>query len=230
MDFGGTARGAGRMTRRSIRRGTHLVGAAALAGGLAGCGQFGDPLEALGARIPQPDEFQVMQYEPPVIPASWSLPEPRPGAPSPRAPNPDRDAVAALLGPQAAARLAAAEPSEGEELLLNAADAASTSGDIRVQLEEDKRQAEASQPYQPPLLWDLLGLTSPESRERIDETQVIDPDVESERLLGEGVPSPVDPEAAARARAEAEREDRPPPPVVDRLPNNRITPPPEPAF
>ncbi|HUF87980.1 MAG TPA: DUF3035 domain-containing protein [Thermohalobaculum sp.] len=213
---------------RAARMAGRMTGRLALLLGLAACGQFGDPLEAIGARVPPPDEFQVMTHEPPVIPQTYSLPEPRLGAPSPRAPDSERAAIAALLGPEAAARAAASSPSPGEQVLLSSANAASASSDIRVQLEEEKRQAEADKPYEPPLLWDLLGLTRKNGEAAVDETEVIDPAVESERLQAQGVATPVDPDAAARA--EEENKPRPEPEPIDRLPRNRIGPPPQPAF
>jgi hypothetical protein len=209
---------------RAARR-TGAAGLAALPLVLAGCGQVGNPLEAFGASIPPPDEFQVIAYEPPVVPGEYTLPEPTPGAPSPRAPEPGRAAVEALLGP-GATTAAAAEPSAGEQALLGAADAASASSAIRVQLEEDKRQAAASEPYEPPTIWELFGFGG--DGERIDETQLIDPVTEGERLQSAGVAAPVDPAAAARA-PESE-EPRPAPEPIDRRPTNRIGPPPTPAY
>ena len=215
-----TARG-----RASLSAG--LVAALAL---VAGCDRVGNPLEVFGGGVPPPDEFQVIEYEPLVVPETYSLPEPTPGAPSPRAPNPQQEAVTALLGP-GAARATAAGPSAGEQRLLASADAATASGDIRVQLEQD-RQAQSEGPYEPPTLWELLGFGGDE--DDIDETQVIDPDTEAERLQAQGIATPVDPDSAERAARlaaeEAEEALRPPPEPLDRRPNNRIGPAPQPAF
>ena len=219
MSFGGAARLAGRMAGPG--------GLVALMLALGGCDRVGDPLQALGAGIPAPDEFQVMQYEPPVVPDAYDLPEPQPGAPSPRAPNPQRDAVAAILGPGAVGA-STAGPSAGEQVLLSSADAASTSGDIRVQLEQDRARAEAAEEYEPPTLWQLFGFASDE--EELDESQLIDPVAEAERLQGEGLATPVDPEAEARAAAAEEEESRPRRMITGRLPNNKIGPGTEPAF
>ncbi len=250
MRFGRSARLAGRIRRRitrqvpgpipgriagraSARTGYRATGATGLAAALvlmAGCGGAGNPFESLVGPVPPPDEFQVLQYEPPVIPETYDLPEPTLGAPSPRAPNPEQDAVAALYGP-GAARAAAADPSPGERRLLASANAASASDNIRVQLEQD-RQAAPDEPYEPPLIWELFGFGGDE--EEIDETQIIDPDTEAGRLQAQGVPTPVDPLAAERAAREAAEEAEaaaaPPPEPIDRLPNNRIGPPLEPAF
>jgi hypothetical protein len=234
MRFGGSARRGDPTTGQASRQtGARAIWPASLAVALvltAGCDRVGNPFEALGGSVPPPDEFQVMQYEPPVIPEAYSLPEPTPGAPSPRAPNPEQQAVAALYGP-GAARAAAADPSAGEQRLLASADAASASEDIRVQLEQD-RQARPDEPYEPPTLWELLGFGSDE--EEIDETQIIDPDTEAARLQAQGVPTPVDPTAAERAAREAAEEAEeaaaPPPESLDRRPANRVGPPIEPAF
>lgn len=230
MWFGRSARGEGRVYGR-VARIAGVAGAIAL---LGACDRLGNPLEALGAPIPPPDEFQVTHNEPLVVPKTYSLPEPTPGAPSPRAPRPEQEAMAALLGTDATAETVvgtAAEPSPGEQRLLAAANAASASGDIRMQLQEDKRRAAESKPYEPPTVAELLGLGGDEKK--IDETQVIDPEAEAERLRAEGIPVPVDPEAAARARAQADAEQAEPFPdwgPTDRVPNNRIGPPTEPAY
>ena len=220
MSFRRAARAAGRMTRGP--------GLALAALALGGCDTIGDPLEQFGAGIPPPDEFQVMEYEPLVVPESYDLPEPRPGTPSPRAPQPERAAVATLLGP-AAAEARAAEPSPGEQVLLSSADAASASSDIRVQLERERERAEASDEYEPPTIWELFGLGGGDDEGAdVDESELIDPVAEAERLRTQGVATPVDPEAAARTEEEAEPEEEPM--VFDRVPNNRIGPPPEPRF
>ena len=70
----------------AIRRAARIAGPAGLTAmllALSACGAIGNPLEALGARIPPPDEFQVIVRKPLVMPASATLPEPRPGVPSP---------------------------------------------------------------------------------------------------------------------------------------------------
>ena len=229
MRFARAARLAGWIRGGRARLGVP-AGLAAVLALMAGCDRVGNPFEAFGTGVPPPDEFQVIQYEPLVVPETYSLPEPTPGAPSPRAPRPQQEAVAALLGP-GAAQAQAAGPSPGEERLLASADAASASGDIRVQLEQD-RQAEPEGPYEPPTVWELLGFGSGE--EEIDETQVIDPETEAERLQAQGIATPVDPDAAERAAREAaeaaEEAARPAPEPIDRRPTNRIGPEPEPAF
>ena len=227
MRIGRSTPRTGRVTRRIRgRSGTPALWATALAAGavlLSGCDRIGSPLEALGGRVPQPDEFQVIQYEPPVVPETYSLPEPQPGAPSPRAPKPEQEAIAALYGP-GATRAAAAEPTPGEQELLASAGAAAASEEIRVQLEQD-RQARPDEPYEPPTIWELLGFGGDE--EEIDETQVIDPDTEAARLQAQGIPTPVDPEAEERAAREAAEEAEaaePEPRPVDRRQDERLGP------
>lgn len=207
-----------------------IAGLAAALAAVTACDRTRGPFEALIGPLPSPDEFQVITHEPPVIPETYTLPEPQPGAPSPRAPNPNEAAVTALLGSGAARAAggdAGAEPSAGEQVLLSSANAASASSEIRVQLEEEKRQAAANQPYEPPSLWQLLGFSS--SEDEVDESDVIDPLVEAERLQAEGVATPVDPEAEARAAEEASKPE-PKPLIFDRRPTNRLGPPPTPAY
>lgn len=200
----------GRATCGASRTGRRTAGLAALALVLAtgGCDTVGNPFEALGAGIPPPDEFQVIQYEPLVVPGSYELPEPQPGARSPRAPDPDRQAKAALLGPGAVAAEAAG-PSAGERVLLSSANAASASENIRIELEEERTRAAARDEYEAPLIWELFGFGGDDATEDVDESELVDPVAEAERLRRAGIATPVDPEAEARAAEEQETEREP---------------------
>jgi len=168
------------------------LGLAAMLLALAGCGRNG-LLGAVGLVIPPPDEFQVVVHKPLDVPATASLPEPHPGAPSPLDPTPHRDAVEALLGAGASQAVADVPPSAGEQVLLSSADAGASSPEVRVQLEADKIKEESSKPYEAPTVGELIGLGG--SKEKVDEKQVIDPVAESTRLQKEGVVTPVDPNA-----------------------------------
>ncbi len=159
---------------------------------LSGCERVGNPLEALGAKIPPPDEFQVIASKPLQMPPSAALPEPTPGAKSPLAPDPSRDARMALLGSDTSVAGAETAPSAGEQVLLSSANAASASSDIRVQLEEDRRREQAGKEYEPPTLVELL---SSKESPKVDDKDALDPQVEAERLQREGVATPVDPNA-----------------------------------
>ncbi len=180
------------MIKRAVRI-AGPVGLTAMLLALAACETIGNPLEALGAKIPPPDEFQVIASKPLMMPATTALPEPRPGAPSPLEPDPHRDALQALLGTSASPVVSTIAPSAGEQVLLSSANAAMASSEIRVQLEEEKREEEANKPYEPPSLGELL---SGRKSEKLDESELLDPVVESQRLQQEGYVTPVDPNAA----------------------------------
>ncbi len=177
-------------------RGTAWAGMAVLLLATASCGNVRHPFQGVVGAIPSPDEFQVISREPLQMPDSSELPEPRPGAPSPLDPDPQRDAVQALLGAAGAPVETATAPSVGEQVLLSSANAAAVSNDIRVQLEEDKIASDAKKPYTPRSLGDLLGGGD---KEKIDEAEVLDPIAESQRLQREGVHTPSDPQAKAEA-------------------------------
>ena len=186
----------------TIKRAARIAGPAGLAVmllALSACGTIGNPLEALGARIPPPDEFQVIARKPLVMPAAATLPEPRPGAPSPLDPDPHRDALQALFGISGSPVVDTIEPSAGELVLLSSANAAAASSEIRVQLEEERIQEEAAKPYEPPSLGELL---SGRKSEKLDESELLDPVAESQRLQREGYVTPVDPNAAAEGKGE----------------------------
>ncbi|MEM1384760.1 MAG: DUF3035 domain-containing protein [Pseudomonadota bacterium] len=178
------------------RVGAALLGAAVL---VAGCETVGDPLEAMGARVPAPDEFRVIARKPLQLPVSASLPEPQPGVPSPLEPNPSQDAIAALIGTDGTLPVAVPggqQPSQSEELLLQAANAAASDREIRVQLEEDQiaaEEAKAEGPYEPPTLLELLTFSD---EEQADPETLLEPVAESQRLQREGIAAPNDPSAA----------------------------------
>lgn len=163
----------------------------ALALGLGGCDTIGNPLEAVGGKAPAPDEFQVIARKPLVMPPSRDLPEPRLGAASPLDPNPNRDAIIALLGTDTLA-VASANGSGAEQVLLDSANAAAASPDVRVQLERDKVETEANKPYQPPTVAELLFGKDPNAP---DPATVLDPVSESQRLQRQGLATPNDPKA-----------------------------------
>jgi len=181
------------------------LGLAAALLALAACGGSRSPLAGIIGDIPPPDEFQVIARRPLEMPPSASLPEPQPGAPSRLDPNPQRDAVNALLG-ASGRTVVATQPSAGEQVLLTSANAAAASGEIRVQLEEEKTQAEANKPYVPPSLGQLFGGGA---GEKVDEAEVLDPVAEAQRLQREGVRAPSDPSAEAASGDEAEPETAP---------------------
>ena len=179
-----------------IKRAVRIAGPAGLTAmllALPACGTIGSPLEALGARIPPPDEFQVIAQKPLVMPALGSLPEPRPGAPSPLDPDPHRDAIQALFGASGSPVVSAIAPSAGELVLLNSANAAAASSEIRVQIEQERIQEAAAKPYEARSLGDALGFGG---GEQLDESELLDPEAEARRLRHEGYLTPVDPNAA----------------------------------
>lgn len=174
------------------------VGMAAVLLSVPACSRIGNPLEALGAKIPPPDEFQVMARKPLVMPATNSLPEPRPGEVSPLEPNAQSDAQMALLGAGGSVPGTGA-PSAGEQILLSSANTASASSEIRVQLEEEKIDEKENKPYEAPSLFATLGL---QDGEPLDEEQLLDPAVEARRLQSEGKVAPVDPNATGEGGTE----------------------------
>ena len=213
--------------RRAGHRTGRRVGQAAAALALLallGCDRIGNPFVVLGSKPPAPDEFQVLARKPLRMPASAALPEPRPGAPSPLDPDPNRDAIVALLGTNAAPR--ATGVSGGEQALLSAADVAASNPEIRQTLAEE-RDGGRNEPYEPPSIFELLGTYEAPPED------VIDPGEEARRLQREGVAAaPIDPADRPVVEAEEQVEEPSPYPAVanDRRPNNRPLSTVEPAF
>ncbi|MGF1500730.1 MAG: DUF3035 domain-containing protein [Paracoccaceae bacterium] len=202
---------------------------------LAGCDTIGDPFEEFSARRNAPDEFQVIARDELRMPGNviaaspGALPTPSPGAPSPLEPDPQAEAIAALTGGRSAATLPrGTAASRGESALLDAADAAQASSEIRSQIARENIELSENAPYEPPLLLDLLTGSSPE----FDPETVLDPVQESQRLQTQGVATPNDPDAVAVVEEVAEPED--PDPyyatrslrrgVDNRIPTNTSTP------
>ena len=164
----------------------------------AGCGGFGNPFESVG-NLPPPDEFAVIKRRPLEMPPALGLPEPRPGAPSPLDPTPERDAAVALLG--ADARPAASrQMTASEAALLQSANAASASNDVRVELALDEQSGRTNEPYEPPSVFELFGAESAaDSKERLE------PQAEARRLQESGVSAPSDPFAVPEEEGEPPR-------------------------
>ena len=170
--------------------------AVGLVAGLAGCSDLGNPMTAF-SRPPPPDEFRVLARKPLQLPPSATLPVPQPGVTSPLEPDPQAEAVAALLGPgsapvatAAATAAATTVPTPGEQLLLDAANASASDPNIRADLVTDQAEREANEPYVAPTIFEVLG-----GDETADLSEAVDPDAEARRLREAGVaPAPVNPD------------------------------------
>ena len=157
---------------------------------IAACDSLSGPFDAITARPPAPDEFAVLSRKPLKMPGSVALPEPRLGERSALEPDPETDAIVALLGRSAVTRVQTA--SQGEAALLSAANAASEQIEIRQILEAETLAAEENKPYEVPSLFDFFD----DEGNKVDKETLINPAVESRRLQAEGVAAaPVDPAA-----------------------------------
>ena len=173
---------------------------ALLAGALAvsGCETIGNPLDVLQGKRNAPDEFQVLARKPLRMPGNLDLPEPRLGEASPLEPDPQTDAVIALLGRPSP--VSGAAGGAGEQALLDAANASARDTEIRRQLEAEEAALEDNKPYEPPTIFELLSGKSEEKHE-----DALNPAAEARRLQTEGVaPAPIDPDAQPPAE-EGER-------------------------
>lgn len=192
----------------TITRAWPVTGALVAILALAGCDTIGDPFEAVRKKKQAPDEFQVLAHEKLRVPSTMTLPPPKPGAESPREPDAQSQAIAALTGGGTEAGLAepagSARVSRGEQLLVSAAiESANAPADpsgIRSQLEQERAEAEANKPYEPPSLAELFGYGAGQD---YDPESVIDPVAESLRLQTAGVTAPMNPDAAPPEDLEA---------------------------
>jgi hypothetical protein len=188
---------------------------------LTGCGQIGNPLQALTEKRPAPDEFQVIARQPLQMPAAVTLPEPRPGARSPLDPDPNHDAVVALMGTDTRTAGAGygAGTSAGEQALLSAADAAASEPEIRTTLAAERDSRGSNEPYEPPTIWELFGGSSSDKPK-----DAIDAAAEARRLQSQGVAAaPIDPRDVPPAEEEIVVETSPYPPMgVSGAPRNKL--------
>ena len=169
-----------------------LILAAAMT--VASCDTIGNPLEVIGGKRSSPDEFAVLARKPLQMPRTTSLPEPRLGERSALEPDPEADAVTALMGGPVSQ---SNEPaSAGEAALLSAANASQEQSEIRNVLALDEQSSESGGEYTPPSVFELFSDDGPS----VPQGELIDPTAESQRLQVEGVaPTPVDPRAEPEA-------------------------------
>lgn len=201
-----------------FRIGLKVALAVSMAATVSGCAVFGSPADILSGKRSAPDEFQVLVRKPLRMPGSLNLPAPRPGEPSPLEPDPERDAVVALMGVSNISEPATGT-SPGEQALLSAANASASNRELALELEQTVDDLEAQQPYEPPTLVELLSGT--------DQEEIEDPiaaSVEARRLQSEGVAAtPVDPfdvpEGGRQATSSGPEISYP---RTDRRPNNRL--------
>ncbi len=131
-----------------------------------------------------PDEFSVLTKRPLEMPSTFdALPVPEPGKLSSRDPNPIGDAQAALLGTAAQPTSVAIAPSATEAALLSSAGPAPANIRSVVAAEQDLYNSGQNQ-Y-------VLDRIFPSLREARGETArgVINPELERQRLLDEGITS-----------------------------------------
>lgn len=172
--------------QRTLSRTALLLAGAITLSGCAEGGPFG-----VFETPPPPDEFRVIARKPLSLPPSASLPVPEPGARSPLEPNPQADAIAALLGAGGAATTATAQ-SEGERQLLAAANTQARDPQIRAALAAEAEAVANDDTYVPPTIVELL---EGGGESAVDLRDALDADAEARRLREEGISTaPIDPE------------------------------------
>jgi hypothetical protein len=146
---------------------------------LSGC----DGLDrALGMEKVVPDEFAVVSRAPLAIPPDYALRPPQPGASPTQEVSPTDQAKQTIFraGGDQATLPGADQRSEGENLLLKQAGAASAAPDIRQALAQDAQGGNG--PVDQSFVDKLLFWRGPEKPLAAD--QVIDPNQEAQRLKG----------------------------------------------
>lgn len=114
--------------------------AAVCALALAGCGGV---RESMGAAKSGPDETAIATRAPLVVPATFDLKPPQPGAPRPQ----DADTAAAAQRVLGGGTARTAPASDGEKALLSASGAANANPAIRQELRSETREASKRKSY-----------------------------------------------------------------------------------
>ena len=117
-----------------------IVAVASFAVGIAGCSSL---KQSLGAGKSGPDETAIATRAPLVVPATFDLKAPQPGAARPQ----DSDVSAAAQRVLGGATARAAPASEGEKALLSSSGAAASDANVRQELGEEARESRKRKSY-----------------------------------------------------------------------------------
>jgi hypothetical protein len=182
-----------------------VLAAASLAAGLAGCSGF---KESIGATKQMPDETAIETRAPLVVPASFDLKPPQPGAPRPQ----DSDTAAAaqrVLG--GSPKMAPA--SEGERALLAVSGAEKADPTIRKELGQEVREARKRKSYADTVLFwrgkkgDTGTPINPgEEAQRVSSSPVPDQPAPVIEKATETAPAPTEPETKVESEPQGEEE------------------------
>ena len=153
--------------KRAPRFGAALIIVAASAIGLAGCAGF---KESIGAAKQSPDETAITTRAPLVVPATFDLKTPTPGAPRPQDADTAAQAQRVLGGPS----IKMAPASDGEKALLTASGATTKDATVRQELRGEVLDAKKRKSYADAVLF-WRGRKG-------DPGQPIDPNEEEARL------------------------------------------------
>jgi hypothetical protein len=123
------------------KRSLGLIAVAAAAIAVTGCSSVGASMGAGGAR--GPDETAIATRAPLVVPATFDLKAPQPGAPRPQ----DADSAAAAQRILGGGTVKSAPASEGEQALLAASGATKADPNIRQELRAEVREASKRKSY-----------------------------------------------------------------------------------
>lgn len=182
-----------------------VLAAASLAAGLAGCSGF---KESIGATKQMPDETAVETRAPLVVPATFDLKPPQPGAPRPQ----DSDTAAAaqrVLG--GAPKMAPA--SEGERALLAVTGAEKADPTIRKELGQEVREARKRKSYADTVLFwrghkgdTGTPIDAGEEAQRVSSRPVPDQPAPVIEKATEAAPAPSEPETKVESEPQGEEE------------------------
>lgn len=196
----------------TVQRSLGLIAVAAVAIAVTGCSSVG---ASMGAGGRGPDETAIATRAPLVVPATFDLKAPQPGAPRPQ----DADSAAAAQRILGGGVAKSAPASEGEKAMLAASGAAKADPNVRQELRAEVREAAKRKSYADGVLFwrgDKIETGAPliaaEEAERA-HTAVGRPAAQPAPVIEKAPEPPAPAEAAADAKeaeqkAQSEAEDQ----------------------
>lgn len=190
------------------KRSLGLIAAAAAALAVTGCSGV---RESMGAAKQGPDETAISTRAPLVVPATFDLKAPQPGAPRPQ----DADSAAAAQRILGGGTVRAAPASDGEKALLSASGAQAADPNIRQELRKEVRDASKRKSYADGVLFwrgDKVETGTPLiAAEEAQRARVIRPAAQPAPVIEKAPEPPAPAEVAAdaqEAEQKAEAEDK----------------------
>lgn len=181
-----------------------VIAAASVALALSGCTGF---KQSMGAGKSGPDETAVATRAPLVVPATFDLKAPQPGAPRPQ----DADTAAAAQKVLGVGAPRTAPASDGEKALLAATGAVNADPGVRQELRQEVREQRKRKSYADTVLFwrgDKVEVGQPlDPNEEAERVRTIRPVAQPAPVIEKAPPTRAETEAASEEAEKKEKKD-----------------------